>query len=169
MACYAIEAFLLKSYIISQINNDHRQLLRRNQTDPDSKVHGANVGPTWVLSAPDGPHVCPMNLATREVVCTVNIIKSVYIVNAIGGVRSVVTTNPWPSFSRYSEGSWLLSCKRRGPVLATQRTNGTFYSHGLSLIPAWICNHMLSKVWDEITLSIPKLQRIHRWSLGMDK
>ena len=26
---------------------------------PDSKVHGANMGPTWVLSAPDGPHVGP--------------------------------------------------------------------------------------------------------------
>ena len=24
---------------------------------PDSKVHGANMGPTWVLSAPDGLHV----------------------------------------------------------------------------------------------------------------
>ena len=24
---------------------------------PDSKAHGANIGPTWVLSAPDGPHV----------------------------------------------------------------------------------------------------------------
>ena len=32
---------------------------------PDSKVHGANMGPTWVLPAPDGPHVGPMNLATR--------------------------------------------------------------------------------------------------------
>ena len=31
-------------------------------TYPDSKVHGANMGPTWVLSAPDGPHVGPMNL-----------------------------------------------------------------------------------------------------------
>ena len=30
---------------------------------PDSKVHGAKMGPTWVLSAPDGPHVDPMNLA----------------------------------------------------------------------------------------------------------
>ena len=27
-----------------------------------SKVHGANMGPTWVLSAPDGSHVGPMNL-----------------------------------------------------------------------------------------------------------
>ena len=32
----------------------------------DSKVHGANMGPTWVLSAPDGPHVDPMKLATRD-------------------------------------------------------------------------------------------------------
>ena len=30
---------------------------------PDNKVHGANMGPTWVLSAPDGPHVGPMDLA----------------------------------------------------------------------------------------------------------
>ena len=30
---------------------------------PDSKVHGANMGPTWLLSAPDGPHVRPMNVA----------------------------------------------------------------------------------------------------------
>ena len=33
---------------------------------PDSKVHGANMGPTWVLSAPDGPHVGTMNLAIRD-------------------------------------------------------------------------------------------------------
>ena len=33
------------------------------KTYPDSKVHGANMGPTWVLSAPDEPHVGPMNLA----------------------------------------------------------------------------------------------------------
>ena len=31
--------------------------------DLDNKVHGANMGPTWVLLAPDGPHVGPMNLA----------------------------------------------------------------------------------------------------------
>ena len=32
---------------------------------PDSKVHGVNMWPTWVLSAPDGPHVGPINLAIR--------------------------------------------------------------------------------------------------------
>ena len=34
---------------------------------PDSKVHGDNMGPTWILSAPDGPHDGTMNLAIREV------------------------------------------------------------------------------------------------------
>ena len=34
---------------------------------PGGKVHGANMGPTWVLSAPDGPHVGNMNLAIRVV------------------------------------------------------------------------------------------------------
>ena len=33
------------------------------QDCPDSKVCGANMGATWVLSALDGPHVGPMNLA----------------------------------------------------------------------------------------------------------
>ena len=30
---------------------------------PDYKVHGVNMGPTWVLSAPDGPHVGSINFA----------------------------------------------------------------------------------------------------------
>ena len=32
----------------------------------DSKVPGANMGPSWVLSAPGGPHVGPRNLAIWE-------------------------------------------------------------------------------------------------------
>ena len=37
---------------------------------PDSKVHGANMGSTWVLSAPDGPHVGSMNLAIKVLLVT---------------------------------------------------------------------------------------------------
>ena len=33
----------------------------------DSKVHGANLGPTWVLSAPDGPMLAPWTLLSRIV------------------------------------------------------------------------------------------------------
>ena len=33
-------------------------------TLPESKVNGANMGPSWVLSAPGGPHVDRINIAT---------------------------------------------------------------------------------------------------------
>ena len=32
---------------------------------PDSKFHVAHMGPTWILTAPGGPHVSPMNLDIR--------------------------------------------------------------------------------------------------------
>ena len=37
-----------------------------NTTNPDSKVHGANMGPIWGRQDPGGPHVGPKNLAIRE-------------------------------------------------------------------------------------------------------
>ena len=37
-----------------------------NDGTPDSKIHGTNMGPTWVLSAPDAPHIGPVNLAIRD-------------------------------------------------------------------------------------------------------
>ena len=40
-------------------------MFRKNKDYPDINVHGANMGPTWVLAAPDGPQVGPMNLAIR--------------------------------------------------------------------------------------------------------
>ena len=42
-------------------------IILTNDSYPDNKVHGVNMGPTWVLSAPDGPHASPMNLAIRVV------------------------------------------------------------------------------------------------------
>ena len=70
---------LICARINDWVNNGEAGDLRRNRahydviimitfqshTFLDSKVHGANVGSTWVMSAPDGPHVGPMNLATR--------------------------------------------------------------------------------------------------------
>ena len=54
----------LKSFV--HITNKHPLLITTKRDNPDSKVHGANMGPTWVLSAPDGPYVGPMNLALRD-------------------------------------------------------------------------------------------------------
>ena len=34
---------------------------------PENKVPGANMRPTWDLSAPDGPHVGPRYLALRDI------------------------------------------------------------------------------------------------------
>ena len=36
----------------------------------DSNVHGANMGPTWDLSAPDGPMLAPWNLLSGRMACT---------------------------------------------------------------------------------------------------
>ena len=36
---------------------------------PGSNVHGAHMGPTWVLSALDGPHVGPMTIAISDALC----------------------------------------------------------------------------------------------------
>ena len=50
---------------IASSKRDYYAVLELPNNHPDSKVHGANMGPTWVLSAPDGPHIGPMNLAIR--------------------------------------------------------------------------------------------------------
>ena len=53
--CNNVNEITLLKYVLNQRNNN-----------PYSKVHGANMGPSWVLSAPDAPHVGPMNLDIRE-------------------------------------------------------------------------------------------------------
>ena len=53
----------LGANIYSQLTSDIGKCCIDLNDIPDNKVHGAIMGPTWVLSAPDGPHVGPMNLA----------------------------------------------------------------------------------------------------------
>ena len=43
-----------------------RHNLYDKKGNSDSKIHGANMGPNWVLSAPDGSRVGPKNLAIWE-------------------------------------------------------------------------------------------------------
>ena len=49
-----------------QQGSSDAKLFKIHGAIPDSKVLGANMGPTWVLSDPDGPHVGPMNLVIRD-------------------------------------------------------------------------------------------------------
>ena len=62
---------------------------------PDSKVHVANMGPTWVLSAPDGPHVGHMNLAIRD---TLGLQQD--ILDSITLKSQIFYTNPSIALSR---------------------------------------------------------------------
>ena len=40
---------------------------------PDSKVHGANMGPIWGRQDPCWPHVSPMNFVIWDTVCVYTI------------------------------------------------------------------------------------------------
>ena len=54
-----------------------RGLICTQYNVPDSKVHGANMGPIWGRHDPGGPHVVPMNFAIWAVLgikyfCSIN-------------------------------------------------------------------------------------------------
>ena len=56
-------AFVYKTYFI-KTGIDSRKM---SVPYLDSKVHEANMGPTWVLSDPSRPHIGLMNLTNRVV------------------------------------------------------------------------------------------------------
>ena len=54
------------AWLSIQIWQGWKRVLRKRHNRssfPDSNIHGANMGPIWGMSAPDGPHVGPMNFA----------------------------------------------------------------------------------------------------------
>ena len=50
-----------KKYLHSSVQWEN--VMWRNVSSPDSKVHGANMGPIWGRQDRGGPHVGPINLA----------------------------------------------------------------------------------------------------------
>ena len=79
---------------------------------PDSKFHGANMGSTWALSAPDGPHVCPMNLAIRAVLRTRPRHLSLVYLRFSGSRQS--SQMPLSTIMLYVTGIQLASCQWKG-------------------------------------------------------
>ena len=61
----------------------------RDYVIPDSIALEANMGPTWVLSAPDGPHVGPMNPAIRDGMETLST-----LLNSLRGIHRVAVESP---------------------------------------------------------------------------
>ena len=56
---------LVPSYLLKSLQLILRSCSRWWYLCPEGKVHGANIGPTWVLLAPGGPHEGPINFAIR--------------------------------------------------------------------------------------------------------
>ena len=40
----------------------YHDIMKTKETIPDSKAHGATMGPIWGRQDPGGPHVDPLNL-----------------------------------------------------------------------------------------------------------
>ena len=73
------------------------------------KVHGTNMGPTWVLSVPDGSHVGPMNFAIRVIIDYAR----------ISWFRGDRKWKEWKvEVSPYSYGNFSLRIKKQGPLVA---------------------------------------------------
>ena len=44
------------------------KLINASESDPESKVHGANMGPIWGRQDKGGPHVGPVNFVFWEAI-----------------------------------------------------------------------------------------------------
>ena len=111
-------------------------------TDPDSKIRGANMGPIWVLSAPDGPHVGPMNLAIRgwscvwvKMTCSVPIkLKpSVVVMGAMATKQLFHLLQGWPHKGTSPSLSY-----RFWPSLPWTSTAVSQLNHYRSLYSRWL-------------------------------
>ena len=62
-----------------------------------------------------------------------------------------------------------VSCSSKISFNMANEIWGPFYKHGLTLIPAWITNHIHYNVWDEITYQFSNFNGATVGSLEMDK
>ena len=115
--------------------------------DPDSKVHGANMGPTWVLSAPDEPHVGPTNLAIRGDQC-----KMTDICPMQENSKHVPFTNLYPSSAMFL-GS--MSTKHSGLIHVQPCQHYIVQGLKWDICPS---SHMYRKISNIRLHQIPKLK-----------
>ena len=75
-------AQLLDRHLIAVLN------MNQERTIPDSKVHGAYMGPIWGRQDPGGPHEGPMHFAIRDIMSfkvLLNIVDGVQTDRQMGG------------------------------------------------------------------------------------
>ena len=69
---------------------------------PDSKIHGANIGPTWGRQDPGGPHVGHMNLAIWVLIHILQGCYSVRSITKLGFMFNVYILWSEPSCVKHS-------------------------------------------------------------------
>ena len=138
----------------------HRSINMTAYTSPDSTVHGANMGPTWVLSAPDGPHVGPMDLVIwvpiyPKVRKNVSVLADFRALFQIGWNAS--TGQPWPWKSLYV---WTLMvtvdiCTWSWHFLDTVGSKSIWVrSWNCSCLVTWFCYQLIAKPGNK-TATVP--------------
>ena len=108
---------------------------------PDSKIHGAKMGPTWVLSAPDGPYVGNMNLTMRDVMWLPSVRTTPYFLYNCGLLTQAtpfMTCNPSSMYglTRADTGLTNVPMARK----PTPQNRGHFPPNRLASMPKGIWN-----------------------------
>ena len=67
--CFSIPSSMSMRCLVPWINYLPQYVVPFFGKVPDNKVHGTNMGPIWVLSARDGPHVSPLTLLSGVTYC----------------------------------------------------------------------------------------------------
>ena len=124
---------------------------------PDSKDHGANMGPTWVLSAPDGPHVGPMKLAIRVgLPVPVNAGPSATTLLTVGFILHKYV----PYVFWFQQSSYLI------PPLRGDRNIDKYLTeipHTATLLPVWALHLGSQKVMMDCSLY---MDRVFVWEMN---
>ena len=116
---------------------------------PDSKVHGANVGPSWGRQDSGGPHVGHMNFAIRVAICLYNIkpnlniclildvwlfwLIKLTISLTVGSVPSSLSSRTRPAISPFCRRPGILMAKLRAVSPSCRAT--VKHKHWISIKP----------------------------------
>ena len=124
--------------------------------NPDSKVHGANMGPIWGRQDPGGPHVGPMNFATWEDIAYITVVTGAEYESEIESTKDTpyLTSKLWFVFCENFEENW--PCYN-GTALWSDRCITISFAHQL-----------LDGIAKEFQLSFSWLMIFELWSLWHD-
>ena len=124
---------------------------------PESKVHGANMGPTWGRQDSGGPHVGHMNLAIRDnIMLRTAVWRDALPMDTRAFQRTLVTLTTGADVVRLFQhfiGYWLVIVQQPGRVLMWFRMwvfmiAGTTTNFHYDVINTyWKRNYILMWVW----------------------